>query len=212
MKLSISNNTAKVLSKVLPLALEPPKSNRQHLTYVKISDIDGVLTFTATNGYVAFRIGIDNETVSADIVGDLPMFPIMANGNDLCKALGDIAKNVSKCDTRISLAYDDHTLSSYGVITVTGGSSTVEVFCADIEQPDLAPLLIANNDSEPRVLFNGKYLTDIVKAATLIAGDSNLVTVDSLNTSKPGKITANGVELMFTGIIMPYRQDSKVGK
>jgi hypothetical protein len=205
MKLSISTNTAKVIAKALPLALEKTNTGRQHLTYVQVADIDGVLTFTATNGYIAFSIGVDSH-------GDRPTNPFTVQGKELCKALADIAKTASKLEPTVSLSYGYEQPDPCHSVKVSGQNSTVKVMCADIYFPPVGSILADKHDNESGVLLNGKYFTDIVTAATLCAGDSNLVTVESLNTCKAGRITADSKGIQFTGVIMPCRQDSKVGK
>ena len=205
MRLTISTNTAKVLAKALPLALERAGSTRVHLTYVEISNIDGTLTFTATNGYVAFRIGVDSH-------GDMPNTPIMAMGKELCKALADSAKAAGKDTPTVSLEYGWHKGFNSHTVSVSAGTTFTDVYCADLERLPLDSILADTPDSEAGVLLNGNFLTDIAKAATLCAGDSGLVTVETLNTRKAGKITAYSRGIEFVGVIMPCRQESKVGK
>lgn len=203
MKLTISTNTAKVLAKALPLALERAGSQRVHLTYIEIANIEGTLTFTATNGYVAFRIGVDSH-------GELPDTPIYAMGKELCKALTDTAKAAGKYTPTISLEYGWHKGLNRHTVTVSADTALTDVQCDDIYFPPLDTILAANHDSETGVLLNGSFLADIAKAATLCAGDSGLVTVETLNTRKAGKITAYSSGIQFVGLIMPCRQESKV--
>lgn len=205
MKLSVSTNTAKVIAKALPLALERAGSGKVHLTYVEIANIDGTLTFTATNGYVAFRIGVDSH-------GELPDTPIYAMGKELCKALTDSAKAAGKYTPTVSLEYGWHKGLNRHTVTVSADTALIDVQCDDIYFPPVGAILADTHESESGVLLNGSFLTDIAKAATLCAGDSGLVTVETLNTRKAGKITAYSPGIEFLGVIMPCRQESKVIK
>jgi len=201
MKLQINTATAKVIAKALPLALEKTNTGRQHLTYVHVADIDGVLTFTATNGYIAFSIAVDSY-------GDRPTDPFTVQGKELCKALGDAVKGAGKNTPNIHLShFYDVSHNSY-VVTVASDTTFHTVICADIYFPPVGSILADKHDNESGVLLNGKYFTDIVTAATLCAGDSNLVTVESLNTCKAGRITADSKGIQFTGVIMPCRSEA----
>jgi hypothetical protein len=54
-------------------------------------------------------------------------------------------------------------------------------------------------------LFNGKYLGDLIDAATLWAGKDSPITVESVHATKPSRIVSANYSGTFTGVVMPQR-------
>jgi hypothetical protein len=203
MKILLSATDAVTLGKVLALAVSDDKY-KLHLRTVRIaSDGAGRISFTATDGYIAHRVGIVADTVDIE---SMPDYDLVIDGVSFTSALTNAGKLAGKNGTvELSTTYD-------GVVNVSSGSVNVACDIWDIDPPLLDSILSNTADIEAGVLFNGTKLGDIVKAATLVAGKNGIVTMETMNTRKPGKITADSDTLSFIGVIMPCRQDSKVGK
>jgi hypothetical protein len=200
MKILLSATDAVTLGKVLALAVSDDKV-KLHLRTVHISgDGAGTVSFTATDGYIAHRVIVETGVES------MPDYDLVIDGVSFTSALTNAGKLAGKNGTvELSTSYD-------GVVNVSSGSVNVACDIWDIDPPLLDSILSNTADIEAGVLFNGTKLGDIVKAATLVAGKNGIVTMETMNTRKPGKITADSDTLSFIGVIMPCRQDSKVGK
>jgi hypothetical protein len=131
----------------------------------------------------------------------MPDYDLVIDGVTFTSALLTAAKNTVKGGTvELSTTYD-------GVVNVCAGSVNAPCDIWDINAPLLDSILSNTADIEPGVLFNGTKLGDIVKAATLVAGKNGIITMATMNTRKPGKITADSETLSFLGVIMPCRSE-----
>jgi hypothetical protein len=196
MKILLSATDAVTLGKVLALAVSDDKV-KLHLRTVHIaSDGAGTVSFTATDGYIAHRVSVESGVES------MPDYALVIDGIVFIGALLMAAKNTVKGGTvELSTTYD-------GVVNVSAGSVNVACDIWDIDPPLLDSILSDTADIEAGVLFNGTKLGDIVKAATLVAGKNGIITMATMNTRKPGKITADSDTLSFLGVIMPCRSEA----
>jgi hypothetical protein len=199
MKLLLSATDAVTLGKVLALAVSDDKV-REHLRTVHISsDGAGTVSFTATDGYIAHRVSVAADTVDIE---SMPKHDLVIYGVTFTSALTNAGKFAGKRGTvELSTTYD-------GVVNVCAGSVNVACDIWDIDAPLLDSILSDTADIEAGVLFNGTKLGDIVKAATLVAGKNGIITMATMNTCKPGKITADSETLSFIGVIMPCRSEA----
>jgi hypothetical protein len=193
MEILLSATDAVTLGKVLALAVSNDKV-KQHLRTVHISsDGAGTVSFTVTDGYIAHRVSVESGVES------MPKYDLVIDGVTFTGALLTAAKNTVKNGTvELSTSYD-------GVVNVSSGSVNVACDIWDIDAPLLESILSDTADIESGVLFNGAKLGDIVKAATLVAGKDGIITIETMNTRKPGKLTADSETLSFIGVIMPCR-------
>jgi len=196
MKLLLSATDTVTLGKVLALAVSNDKV-KLHLRTVWIaSDGAGTVSFTATDGYIAHRVSVESGVES------MPDYDLVIDGIVFIGALLMAAKNTVKGGTvELSTTYD-------GVVNVSSGSVNVACDIWDIDTPPLGAILSDTADIEAGVLFNGTKLGDIVKGATLVAGKNGIITMATMNTRKPGKITADSDTLSFIGVIMPCRSEA----
>jgi hypothetical protein len=198
MKILLSATDTVTLGKVLALAVSDDKY-KLHLRTVRIaSDGAGTVSFTATDGYIAHRVSVVADTVDIE---DMPHYDLVIDGIMFVGALLTAAKNTVKRGTvELFTSYD-------GVVNVSSGSVNVACDIWDMDTPPLGAILSDTADIEAGVLFNGTKLGDIVKAATLVAGKDGIITMETMNTRKPGKITADSETLSFLGVIMPCRSE-----
>jgi hypothetical protein len=196
MKLLLSATDAATLGKVLALAISDDKV-KLHLRTVRIaSDGAGTISFTATDGYIAHRVSVESGVES------MPDYDLVIDGIVFIGALLMAAKNTVKGGTvELSTTYD-------GVVNVSSGSVNVACDVWNIDTPPLDSIIADTADIEAGVLFNGTKLGDIVKAATLVTGKNGIVTMSTMNTRKPGKLTADSDTLSFIGVIMPCRSET----
>jgi hypothetical protein len=196
MKILLSATNAVTLGKVLALAVSNDKV-KLHLRTVRIaSDGAGTVSFTVTDGYIAHRVSVESGVES------MPEYDLVIDGATFTGALVNTGKLAGKNGTvELSTTYD-------GVVNVSSGSVNVACDIWDMDTPPLGAILSDTADIEAGVLFNGTKLGDIVKAATLVAGKDGIITMATMNTRKPGKITADSGTLSFLGVIMPCRSEA----
>jgi hypothetical protein len=196
MKILLSATNAVTLGKVLALAVSNDKV-KLHLRTVRIaSDRAGTVSFTVTDGYIAHRVSVESGVES------MPDYDLVIDGATFTGALVNTGKLAGKNGTvELSTNYN-------GVVNVSNGSVNVACDVWNIDTPPLDAILSDTADIEAGVLFNGTKLGDIVKAATLVAGKNGIITMATMNTRKPGKITADSETLSFLGVIMPCRSES----
>jgi hypothetical protein len=199
MKILLSATNAVTLGKVLALAVSDDKY-KLHLRTVRIaSDGAGRISFTATDGYIAHRVGVVADTVDIE---SMPDYDLVIDGATFTGALVNTGKLAGKNGTvELSTNYN-------GVVNVSNGSVNVACDIWDMDTPPLGAILSDTADIEAGVLFNGTKLGDIVKAATLVAGKNGIITMETMNTRKPGKLTADSETLSFLGVIMPCRSEA----
>jgi len=184
-------------------ALDGARANdklRLALTGVYWEQVGGVHTFITCDSFRLHRVTIQESTAqySQDIL----------LSGDIVKAVQTCAKTIGK-DGTVKLEietmgdYDTHCLVSGVVNDRTMFDAVVDTL--NVEYPKLGSIINGATEIELPALFNGKYLGDLVDAATLWAGKNNTVTVESVHATKPSRVSSTNYVGTFCGVVMPSR-------
>ena len=173
---------------------------RLALTAVNWEIVGGVHTFTATDSYRLHAVSIPDLTATYSDSVVLSGYVIDAVKN-CAKAVGKGGNVVLEIGEKFDAKYCD----VYGTHVVGGVIDTNIVQCLSIEYPSCRSIIDGATDIELPALFNGKYLGDLVDAATLWAGKDSPVIVESVHARKPSHIISNNDFGTFTGVVMPQR-------
>lgn len=199
MKIELSSGSATNLFKAVDAA-RAKELTRLALTGIYWEYSDGVHTFTSTDSFRLHRVTINEPTTQ---------YPLgMLLSGDIVKAVQNCAKTIGK-DGIVKLEietmgdYPTHCLVS-GVVKDRTMFDTV-VDTLNVEYPKLDSIINGATDIELPALFNGKYLGDLVNAATLWAGKNNTVTIESVHATKPSRVSSTNYVGVFCGVVMPSR-------
>lgn len=173
---------------------------RLALTAVNWEIVGGVHTFTATDSYRLHTVSIPDPTATYSDSVVLSGYVIDAVKN-CAKAIGKGGNVVLEIGEKFDAKYCD----VYGTHVVGGVIDTNIVQCLSIEYPSCRSIIDGASQIELPALFNGKYLGELVDAATLWAGKDSPVIVESVHATKPSRIVSANEFGTFTGVVMPQR-------
>lgn len=187
-----THRQAVALSKIIPLAVGG--SDRPGLAAVRFgAGIDpDTIRIDMTDGYTAFRVDV---TGAGSTVAGMLIY-----GRELAKAFGDAAKGAGKAGT-VSV-----TVGDVDVATVTGGGVSILVPTSVVEFPNVDSFMADTHPTESGAHYAPTRLGNVAKAAAQIAGPDGLVTVETVNPTKPARFTAAGDNMSFTAVLMPCRK------
>lgn len=192
MAATFTSRQAIALSKIIPLAVGG--SDRPGLAPVRFgagTDPDTV-RIDMTDGYTAFRVDV---TGAGSIMSGTLIY-----GKELAKALGDAAKGAGKAGT-VTV-----TVGDVDVATVTGGGVSILVPTGSVDFPSLDSFMNDTHPTESGAHYSPTRLGNVAKAAAQIAGVDGLVTVETVNPTKPARFTATGENMEMTAVLMPCRK------
>ena len=199
MKLELSGGSATNLFKAVNAA-RATEPMRLALTGILWESSGGVHAFTATDSFRMHRITVKESSQQHSIEYVL--------SGDVVKAVQNCAKSVGK-DGKVTL--ETETMGDYNTHCLVSGVvkerviSQVVVETLNVEYPKCSSFFDGPTEIELPALFNGKYLGDLIDAATLWAGKNGVISVDSLHSGKPGRVGSTNFDGVFCGIIMPSR-------
>ena len=201
MKIELPGGVAVNMFKAVNTARATDKM-RLALTAVNWEIVGGVHTFTATDSFRLHTVSIPEPT---------------ATYSDSALLSGDIVKMVQACakiggkDNTVALEITDRYGVRFcdvfvGTVREIGASNLCgSVECLSNEYPTHRSIIDGATDIELPALFNGKYLGDLIDAATLWAGKDSPITVESVHATKPSRIVSANEFGTFTGVVMPQR-------
>jgi len=196
MRIEIDSNAAVNLFKAVDKA-RATDPMRLALTGINWEIVGGVHIFTATDSYRLHTVSIPDPTATYSD-------SVLLSG-DIVKAVQACAKAGGKGGILTLERYDTFVkVSGFNNVGVTVTEMTVNLILYT-EYPTCRSIIDGATEIELPALFNGKYLGDLIDAATLWAGKDSPITVESVHATKPGRIVSANYSGTFTGVVMPQR-------
>lgn len=202
MKITLTAGQAATLVKALKAAVSTDPV-RVHLTGVKIASVSNGATLTATDGYRMHEISIAGAA-------DHHQIELLVNAGELFDSLAAAVRIIGKDNYPVTLDYD------YGneVLVQVNNAAAGAAGVMNLDFPSCGSLLDNTPDSENGAMFNAGFFADLMKAAESVAATGKgknraaLVTVETMSTRKPCRVTASNDEtgVSFRGLIMPCRK------
>lgn len=199
MKIELPSGVAVNMFKALDKARASDKM-RIALTSINWEISGGVHTFTTTDSYRLHTVSIPEPTATYSNSVILSGGIVKAVQN-CAKIAGKGSNIVLEINEKAGVKYCD----VHGTHVVGGIIHSDIVFCLNSEFPQCASIIDGATDIELPALFNGKYLGDLIGAATLWAGKDSPITFESVHATKPSRIVSANDYGTFTGLVMPQR-------